>query len=70
MESKLERIFLGNITGVDSNKLIQCLRTYATIGKQQRAEELFCSKVVLPYMEEVSILRMASFNDIILGINN
>ena len=53
MESKLEAVFLDNVTGVDSNKLVQCLRTYATIGKQQRAEQLFSSKVVLPYMEEV-----------------
>lgn len=57
MESKLEAVFLDNVTGVDSNKLVQCLRTYATIGKQQRAEQLFSSKVVLPYMEEVITVR-------------
>ena len=55
MECKLEKIFLDNITGADSYKLIQCLRTYATIGKHHRAEELFCIRVVLPYMEEVGI---------------
>ena len=55
IEYKLEKIFLDNVRGVDSNKLMQCLRTYATIGKHQRAEELFSSRVVLPYMEEVNI---------------
>ena len=55
IESKLEKIFLDNIGGGDSNKLMQCLRTYATVGKHDIAERLFSSKVVLPYMEEVSI---------------
>ena len=55
IECKLEKIFLDNIGGNDSNKLMQCLRTYATTGKHHVAEELFSSKVVLPYMEEVGI---------------
>lgn len=34
---------------------MQCLRTYATIGKHNVAEELFSIEVVSPYMEEVGI---------------
>ena len=67
MECKLEKIFLDNITGADSNKLIQCLRTYATIGKHHRAEELFCSRVVSPYMEEVGIRSLYQCCDIIVN---
>lgn len=48
-------MFIENINGVDSSRLLQCLRVYATVGKQQIAEELFRTKIVLPYMEEVSI---------------
>ena len=55
IECRLEKIFLDNIGGGDSNKLIQCLRTYATIGKYHIAEELFSSKIVSPYMEEVGV---------------
>ena len=55
IESKLEKIFLASIGGIDSNKLMQCLRTYATVSKHHLAEQLFSSKIVLPYMAEVSI---------------
>jgi len=46
-------MFISHISA-SPDKLAQCLKTYAAIGKQQTAEELFCSQVVTPYMNRVS----------------
>ncbi len=51
LQQSLEGSFIEGLGQNNSDTLLQCLRTYATIDKMSDAENLFRQYVVRPYME-------------------
>ena len=55
LQNHLQDTFRSSLEHKDRESLIQSLQTYASISRQNAAQEMFQSVFVLPYMEQVCL---------------